>query len=80
MLCAIVLAQKFEAGVWVHRNPLFSIAVMCFLMAMQFIGVGLLAEMIVRTYFESQGKPSYSIAARIGLTKPEANKPAPRDV
>jgi glycosyltransferase involved in cell wall biosynthesis len=67
VLCAIVLVEKFQLGVWVHRNPLFSIAVMCFLMAMQFIGAGLLAEMIVRTYFESQGKPSYSIAARINL-------------
>jgi hypothetical protein len=26
--------------------------------------------MIVRTYFESQGKPSYSIAARINLGAP----------
>jgi glycosyltransferase involved in cell wall biosynthesis len=34
ILCGIVLVQKFELGVWVHRNPLFSIAVMCFLMAM----------------------------------------------
>ena len=77
VLCVIVLAQKFQAGVWVHRNPLFSIAVMCFLMAMQFIGAGLLAEMIVRTYFESQGKPSYSIAARVGFGD-DANDPGAR--
>jgi glycosyltransferase involved in cell wall biosynthesis len=75
-LCAIVLWQKFQLGVWVHRNPLFSIAVMCFLMAMQFIGAGLLAEMIIRTYFESQGKPSYSIAARIGFDRRPPNPPA----
>ncbi len=66
VLCAIVLVEKFQMGVWVHRNPLFLIAIMCFLMAMQFIGAGLLAEMIVRTYFESQGKPQYTIAARMG--------------
>ncbi len=75
VLCAVVLVEKFQLGVWVHRNPLFSIAVMCFLMAMQFIGAGLLAELIVRTYFESQGKPSYSIAARVNLTD-EAPNPA----
>jgi glycosyltransferase involved in cell wall biosynthesis len=81
LLCVIVLVQKFQLGVWVHRNPLFSIAVMCFLMAMQFIGAGLLAEMIVRTYFESQGKPSYSIAARVGFgpaAKPTAGDPDAR--
>ena len=66
-LSAYVLWQKLAHGVWVHRNPLFSIAVMCFLMSMQFLGSGLLAEMIVRTYFESQGKPSYSIAAKLGF-------------
>jgi glycosyltransferase involved in cell wall biosynthesis len=77
ILCAVVLVEKFQLGVWVHRNPLFSIAVMCFLMAMQFIGAGLLAEMIVRTYFESQGKPSYTIAARIGL-EPPADPTPPR--
>ncbi|HEY0706481.1 MAG TPA: glycosyltransferase, partial [Polyangia bacterium] len=75
ILCVIVLLEKFQLGVWVHRNPLFSIAVMLFLMAMQFIGAGLLAEMIVRTYFESQGKSSYTIAARIGLEPPA--EPAP---
>jgi hypothetical protein len=43
---------------------------------MQFIGAGLLAEMIVRTYFESQGKPSYSIAARVGFGEPPASGPS----
>jgi glycosyltransferase involved in cell wall biosynthesis len=70
VLCGVVLVEKFQLGVWVHRNPLFLIAIMCFLMAMQFIGAGLLAEMIVRTYFESQGKPSYSIAARLNFPPP----------
>jgi hypothetical protein len=77
VLCVVVLLQKFQLGVWVHRNPLFSIAVMCFLMAMQFIGAGLLAEMIVRTYFESQGKPSYSIAARLNVNQPGVQSPPP---
>ena len=65
-LSALVLWQKWH-GVWVHRNPLFSIAVMCFLMGMQLVGTGLLAEMTVRTYFESQSKPFYSVAARVGF-------------
>jgi glycosyltransferase involved in cell wall biosynthesis len=69
VLCGWVLWQKFAQGVWVHRNPLFIIAVTCFLMALQLVGSGLLAEMTVRTYFESQGKPSYSIAARLGFER-----------
>ena len=31
------------------------------------VGTGILAELIVRTYFESQGKTAYSIASRAGF-------------
>jgi hypothetical protein len=51
----------------VHRNPLFLIAVTSALMGMQSIGTGILAELIVRTHFESQRKTSYAIAARVGF-------------
>jgi hypothetical protein len=43
-------------------------------MGIQFIFMGLLAEMIVRTYHESQNKPTYLIRERINL-EPE-NEPA----
>ncbi len=69
-LSAYVLWEKFDLGIWVHRNPLFLIAVVCFLMGVQFIGVGLLAEMITRTYFESQDKTPYSIVSRAGFGEP----------
>ena len=64
---AYVLWEKLDQGVWVHRNPLFMIGITCFLMGFQFLGTGILAEMITRTYFESQDKTAYSIAARIGF-------------
>ena len=51
-----------------HRNPLFLIAVTSALMGMQSIGTGILAELIVRTHFESQRKTSYAIASRIGFS------------
>jgi glycosyltransferase involved in cell wall biosynthesis len=79
VLCGWVLWQKLGQGVWVHRNPLFIIAVTCFLMAMQLIGSGLLAEMVVRTYFESQGKPSYSIAAKLGFDPAPPPPPGGRE-
>ena len=51
----------------VHLNPLFLIAITSALMGMQSIGTGILAELIVRTHFESQRKTSYAIAARVGF-------------
>jgi glycosyltransferase involved in cell wall biosynthesis len=71
-LSALVLYEKLADGVWVHRNPLFLISITCALMGMQSIGTGILAELIVRTYFESQGKTAYSIASRTGFPPPAA--------
>jgi len=67
VISAVVLYQKFAEGAWVHRNPLFLISITLALMGMQSIGTGILAELIVRTYFESQGKTAYSIASRAGF-------------
>ena len=68
-LSVFVLWEKFDSGVWVHRNPLFMVAIMFFLMAFQFVGTGILAEVIVRTYFESQDKTAYTIASRAGFDR-----------
>ncbi len=66
-ISAVVLWEKFHDGVWVHRNPLFLIAITCVLMGVQFLGTGLLAETIMRTYFESQDKTAYSVSRRAGF-------------
>lgn len=67
LLAGLVMYQKFAYATWVHRNPLFMISVMCTLMASQLIGLGLLAEIMVRTYFESQAKHAYPITDTLGI-------------
>jgi glycosyltransferase involved in cell wall biosynthesis len=57
----IVVYQMFELGVYAHRNPLLLLAVFVFLLGVQSLTFGLLAEMNVRIYHESQGKPVYFI-------------------
>ncbi|HEY1697572.1 MAG TPA: glycosyltransferase family 2 protein [Polyangiaceae bacterium] len=64
---AIVLWEKFEYGVWVHRNPLFILSALAGLVGVQLLATGIVAELIIRTYFESQGKRAYSIAGRVGF-------------
>ena len=59
------LFEKFTMGVWVHRNPLALLAVMLFVVGVQLIGMGLLAELQVRTYHESQQKPTYQIREEV---------------
>jgi glycosyltransferase involved in cell wall biosynthesis len=68
-LSAVVLWEKYAEGAWVHRNPLFVIAVMAGLVAVQLIGTGIIAELIIRTYYESQDKRTYSVAGRAGFDR-----------
>jgi len=58
---AITLYQKYFEGVRAHRNPLFLLAMFGLLVGIQFILFGLLAELITRTYHESQNKPTYIV-------------------
>jgi glycosyltransferase involved in cell wall biosynthesis len=64
------LFERWEYGIRVHRNPLFVIAVTFFIIGFQMIGVGLIAELMIRTYFESQGKSPYSIREKINFNLP----------
>ncbi len=60
-LSALTLYQKFFEAVKAHRNPLLLLSVFCFMVGVQLILFGLIAELIVRTYHESQGKPTYLV-------------------
>ncbi|MEO8972846.1 MAG: glycosyltransferase family 2 protein [Ktedonobacteraceae bacterium] len=59
---ALVLSQKiFPPRVRAHRNPWMALSVMFTGFGLQCIMIGLLAELLMRTYHESQGKPTYVI-------------------
>ena len=61
LLTGVVAVEKIFYGVWVHRNPLAWIAGFGFVSALQLMLMGLLAEMTVRIYHESQHKPTYVV-------------------
>lgn len=58
---------KFVEGVSFILTPLPILAVVMFAVAVQFFLMGLLAEMQVRTYHESQSKTIYAVRERIGF-------------
>jgi glycosyltransferase involved in cell wall biosynthesis len=66
---AYVLWEKWNEGIWVHRNPLFILAVMFTLVGVQLLVTGLIAELVIRTYYESQGKRAYVVASRAGFDR-----------
>ena len=60
------LYARFFEDVRVHRNPVMLIAVFLFMAGLIFITQGLLAELVTRTWFESQGKSTYVIRTMLG--------------
>ena len=64
---AWALYLKFFAGVSFILTPLPVITVVMLAISVQFFLMGLLAEMLVRTYHESQAKPIYTIREKIGF-------------
>ncbi len=61
LLSVVTLYQKFFEAVKAHRNPLLLLSVFFLLVGIQLILFGLMTELIVRTYHESQGKPTYLV-------------------
>jgi glycosyltransferase involved in cell wall biosynthesis len=57
----VTLFEKYISGVYVHRNPMILLAVFLFLLGVTFVLMGLIAELIIRTYHESQAKPIYRV-------------------
>jgi glycosyltransferase involved in cell wall biosynthesis len=73
ILTAVVLIEKIGSQVYVHRNPLAWIAGFSFVSALQLVLMGLLAELVVRTYHESQGRPIYFVRQVVAVQERPAN-------
>jgi hypothetical protein len=56
-----VLGMKVFENYSMNRNPLLIISMMLMMASIQFVLMGLLAEIMVRTYHESQDRPIYVI-------------------
>lgn len=56
-----LLVRRFWIGTGVLSSPLFQMSSMFFILGFQSILMGLIAELLVRTYHESQAKPTYTI-------------------
>jgi glycosyltransferase involved in cell wall biosynthesis len=68
------LYYRFVRDVHLNRMPLATLAMIMFAMGVQFIFMGLLAEMIVRTYHESQNKPIYTVREVINIARENDEK------
>ena len=63
--------RRVLTSISVLGSPFFQLSVMLFILGFQSVLMGLIAELLVRTYYESQRKPTYRIRKTINL--PEVN-------
>lgn len=62
--------QRLVNDVYVYRQPSLLVGVFLFTIGFNLILLGLLAELIVRTYHESQSKPVYIVRERRNFEEP----------
>jgi glycosyltransferase involved in cell wall biosynthesis len=61
-ITSILGFERLFFGVPLAQRPLLWLGILLTLMGLQFITMGLLGELLVRTYHESQNKPVYRVA------------------
>lgn len=66
---AVAIAQKLVWAERLNRNPLLLLSVLLVVVGVQFISLGLIGELLTRTYFESQGKAAYRVRRTINIEK-----------
>src|SRR5262249_50985979 len=71
----ITIVQQLIFDEKMHNNPLLLLSVLLTVVGVQFISMGLIGEVLSRTYFESQGKSSYMIRMTLNL-EDEKRRPA----
>ncbi len=67
LAAAITLYKKLALGIFVKDQPLFQVAIFFSLIGFQLLLLGLLAEILVRTYFDIKDKNSYFIRETVGF-------------
>jgi len=63
----VLYRRLIWGGVWI--SPMILLSFLFITMGVMFILLGLIAEIIIRTYHESQGKPVYAIKSTINLNQ-----------
>jgi glycosyltransferase involved in cell wall biosynthesis len=63
----VLFRRIIWGGVWI--SPMILISFLFITMGVMFVLLGLIAEIIIRTYHESQGKPIYAIKSTINVNR-----------
>jgi glycosyltransferase involved in cell wall biosynthesis len=67
LMLLFLLVRRFWIGTTVFDSPLFIVGIMLLILGVQSVLMGLIAELLVRTYHESQRKPTYTVKRVLGI-------------
>ena len=67
LMAVFTLYKKFYMGVFVKDQPLFQVSIFFCLIGLQLLLMGLLAEILIRIYYDVRDKPSYFVRERLGF-------------
>jgi glycosyltransferase involved in cell wall biosynthesis len=76
LLATLWMKYGAKNPMFLTGNPLLHLSVMLEVVGVQFISMGLLGELLARTYFESQGKSAYTIRATLNLEPRDGRRAA----
>jgi hypothetical protein len=76
LLATVWMKHFTQDKVNMTGNPLLHLSVMLEMLGFQFLSMGLLGELMTRTYFESQGKRAYMVRDTLNLDPPEQRRAA----
>jgi glycosyltransferase involved in cell wall biosynthesis len=67
IMAGVLSVKKIFFGLELSRSPLLLLAILMMLLGFMMVMLGVLAEVMIRTYHESQGKFTYRVAAELGM-------------
>jgi glycosyltransferase involved in cell wall biosynthesis len=76
LLATVWMKYGMQPRVFMTGNPLLYFSGLLEVVGVQFISLGLLGELLTRTYFESQGKKSYAVRTTLNLEPPATRRAA----
>jgi len=69
LLVAYLVAMKLMTGASLIESPLLLMSAMFVILGVQSVFLGLIAELLMRTYHESQDKPPYRLKETLNMAE-----------
>lgn len=66
----LMYGYRYQIG----DRPLLLLAILLLVIGVQFLGMGLLGEIVIRTYYESQGKPIYHVRSVLSRNSEQTDR------